>query len=166
MCREGDLTFSHVMKTRRCRQVENLITSLSKLRIFKRTPEVMQSLERTCITAAPSGASRCWWTYVPEAVSTSADTSLRVPLVIDMHGGGGCAEHQFSWIVFHWERGGGCGVGRRVGEFRTLGGPFSGDPMLSVVLTPITVTKVLFQRACRDPQLSKYILSRRSQNFR
>ena len=30
---------------------------------------------------------RCWWTHVPESVAKAAS---KVPLVIDMHGGGGC----------------------------------------------------------------------------
>ena len=46
---------------------------------------------RTCILSAPSGTTqRCWWTYEP--ASLPADE--KVPLVIDMHGGGGCAAHQ------------------------------------------------------------------------
>ena len=51
---------------------------------------------RTCISADPNGGPRCWWTHVPDAVKASTDSSLRVPLVIDMHGGGGCASHQLG----------------------------------------------------------------------
>jgi len=44
---------------------------------------------QTCITGPPNNVQRCWWTYVPPAVK--AESNLTVPLVIDMHGGGGCA---------------------------------------------------------------------------
>jgi poly(3-hydroxybutyrate) depolymerase len=49
---------------------------------------------RTCILAAPSNSPRCWWTHVPTAVKTAS--SARVPLVIDLHGGGGCAGGQLA----------------------------------------------------------------------
>ena len=46
----------------------------------------MASLTRSCIELPnhPEG-SRCWWTHVPVSVKRSAD--VKVPLVIDMHGG-------------------------------------------------------------------------------
>jgi poly(3-hydroxybutyrate) depolymerase len=43
---------------------------------------------RACIISEPNNGPRCWWTHVPDAVKT---TSAQVPLIIDMHGGGGCA---------------------------------------------------------------------------
>eukprot|EP00945_MAST-04E_sp_MAST-4E-sp1_P003675 g3675.t1 len=48
---------------------------------------------RTCINGPPNNNPRCWWTYVPYAVKTDS-SETKVPLVIDMHGGGGCAAHQ------------------------------------------------------------------------
>ena len=45
-------------------------------------------MPRSCIATA--GGPRCWWTYVPTAVENGAAT---VPLLVDMHGGGGCASH-------------------------------------------------------------------------
>ena len=44
---------------------------------------------RTCITSASNDGTgpRCWWTHQPTVVSTTT----KVPLVIVMHGGGGCA---------------------------------------------------------------------------
>uniref|UniRef100_A0A7S1NEY1 Feruloyl esterase n=1 Tax=Eutreptiella gymnastica TaxID=73025 RepID=A0A7S1NEY1_9EUGL len=47
---------------------------------------------KTCIAGPPDGGLRCWWTHVPAAVKS--DASLKVPLVIDMHGGGLCAHHE------------------------------------------------------------------------
>jgi len=46
-------------------------------------------LERTCIMGPnrKGVGPRCWWTHVPESVAKAAS---KVPLVIDMHGGGGC----------------------------------------------------------------------------
>eukprot|EP00935_MAST-01C_sp_MAST-1C-sp1_P001581 g1581.t1 len=46
---------------------------------------------RTCINSAPNNSPRCWWTHVPDAVKAATS---QVPLVVDMHGGGGCAYHQ------------------------------------------------------------------------
>ena len=48
---------------------------------------------RTCIKGPPNDAMRCWWTYTPRG-------SSEVPLVIDMHGGGGCASHRARWSGF------------------------------------------------------------------
>lgn len=47
---------------------------------------------RTCISGPVRGGSgpRCWWTHVPDAVAKSTDANLKVPVVIKMHGGGGC----------------------------------------------------------------------------
>ena len=47
---------------------------------------------RTCIKGPPNDAMRCWWTYRPGG--------SRIPLVIDMHGGGGCASHRARWSGF------------------------------------------------------------------
>jgi len=46
---------------------------------------------RTCINAPPNNSPRCWWTFVPDAVKTNTNST---PIVIDMHGGGGCASMQ------------------------------------------------------------------------
>lgn len=51
------------------------------------------SYPKTCINGPPDQGKRCWWTYVPVKVK-AADSNLKVPLIIDMHGGGGCANHQ------------------------------------------------------------------------
>jgi len=51
------------------------------------------SYPKTCINGPPDQGKRCWWTYVPAKVK-AADSNLKVPLIIDMHGGGGCANHQ------------------------------------------------------------------------
>ena len=51
---------------------------------------------RTCIFAAPGNSTRCWWTHVPTAVKTAEASSASVPLVIDLHGGGGCAGGQLA----------------------------------------------------------------------
>ena len=57
-------------------------------------PGMPATYPRTCINGPPDSGPRCWWTYVPDSV-LKMDTSLsQVPLVIDMHGGGGCASHQ------------------------------------------------------------------------
>eukprot|EP00933_Yihiella_yeosuensis_P060507 TRINITY_DN63261_c0_g1_i1.p1 TRINITY_DN63261_c0_g1~~TRINITY_DN63261_c0_g1_i1.p1 ORF type:complete len:439 (-),score=70.34 TRINITY_DN63261_c0_g1_i1:21-1337(-) len=58
----------------------------------------ISNLPRTCINHS-SGASsasgpRCWWTYVPTKFAKAGAT--KKPLVIDMHGGGGCAYHQWN----------------------------------------------------------------------
>ena len=44
------------------------------------------NMPRRCIATADG--ERCWWTHVPAAVQAG---SASVPLLIDMHGGGGCA---------------------------------------------------------------------------
>ena len=52
--------------------------------------------------AAPGGGltsgARCFYTHVPSAVvsAKAADSTLKLPLVIDMHGGGGCAHHRMQ----------------------------------------------------------------------
>ena len=51
------------------------------------------STRRTCIPGPPDGLARCWWTRVPASV-TAAPSSVRVPLVLDMHGGGMCPSMQ------------------------------------------------------------------------
>ena len=43
---------------------------------------------RTCIKGPPNDVKRCWWTYRPNGQSG------QIPLVVDMHGGGGCASHR------------------------------------------------------------------------
>ena len=54
-------------------------------------PAMPSAYPKTCIKGPPDNGLRCWWTLVPDAVKTS---SVKVPLVIDMHGGSGCASHQ------------------------------------------------------------------------
>lgn len=49
---------------------------------------------RSCIRGPPNDGLRCWWTYVPEGLR--GGDAGKVPLVIDMHGGGGCASHEAS----------------------------------------------------------------------
>mmetsp|Transcript_11342 Transcript_11342/g.21585 ORF Transcript_11342/g.21585 Transcript_11342/m.21585 type:complete len:520 (-) Transcript_11342:86-1645(-) len=49
---------------------------------------------RTCINGPPDNGDRCWWTYEPAAVRGGGIQQGKVPLVIDMHGGGGCASDQ------------------------------------------------------------------------
>ena len=56
-------------------------------------PDMPSGYTRTCINGPPNNNPRCWWTYVPYAVKTDS-SETKVPLVIDMHGGGGCAAHQ------------------------------------------------------------------------
>ena len=53
-------------------------------------PSMPQEYAKTCITAPPDSSERCWWTYTPRTVAGSS----KMPLVIDMHGGGGCASDQ------------------------------------------------------------------------
>jgi poly(3-hydroxybutyrate) depolymerase len=45
---------------------------------------------KTCIDGPPDNGLRCWWTHVPAAIKSS---TAKVPLVVEMHGGGGCASH-------------------------------------------------------------------------
>lgn len=52
-----------------------------------------------CIPGPGGGTSdgaRCFYTHVPAAVKSAEASDLRVPLVIDMHGGGGCAHHEIA----------------------------------------------------------------------
>jgi poly(3-hydroxybutyrate) depolymerase len=59
-------------------------------------PDLGLNMTRTCIThpSAPSGFThRCWWTYVPAAFLNGSKNAIGLPLVIAMHGGGGCASH-------------------------------------------------------------------------
>ena len=56
-------------------------------------PGMPSSFPKTCINGPPDQGLRCWWTYIPASVK-KLDSSVKVPLVIDMHGGGGCASHQ------------------------------------------------------------------------
>eukprot|EP00943_MAST-04B_sp_MAST-4B-sp1_P004221 g4221.t1 len=56
-------------------------------------PEMPKEYPKTCISGPPDAGLRCWWTYVPAKVKAASST-LKVPLVVDMHGGGGCASHQ------------------------------------------------------------------------
>lgn len=60
----------------------------------------LDSFPRTCITSAtdvsPGTGPRCWWTHKP----TATKSTIKVPLVIDMHGGGGCASHQLLYSGF------------------------------------------------------------------
>ena len=51
---------------------------------------------RTCVRGPPNNSIRCWWTYVPKSVKKG----MKVPLVIGMHGGGGCASHQMEYSGF------------------------------------------------------------------
>eukprot|EP00948_MAST-09A_sp_MAST-9A-sp1_P001539 g1539.t1 len=57
------------------------------------------SYSELCIRSAPSNSLRCWWVYIPSKV-TSGSANVKVPLVIDMHGGDGCASHQASTSGF------------------------------------------------------------------
>jgi len=57
-------------------------------------PGMPATVDRTCILHSSSSEGRCWWTYVPQGVKTASD-GRRVPLLVDMHGGGGCASHQY-----------------------------------------------------------------------
>lgn len=50
----------------------------------------LPDFHRTCIRGPPNNSIRCWWTYVPDGVKKGS----KVPLIVDMHGGGGCAHHQ------------------------------------------------------------------------
>ena len=59
--------------------------------------KALEKFPRSCILSSPNNSPRCWWTYTPTAVAT---TSLKVALVIDMHGGGGCASHQAAGSGF------------------------------------------------------------------
>lgn len=61
--------------------------------------KALEKFPRSCILSSPNNSPRCWWTYTPTAVAT-ATTSLKVALVIDMHGGGGCASHQAAGSGF------------------------------------------------------------------
>ena len=48
---------------------------------------------RACIGHA--GAERCWWAHVPDRARENFEArGERAALVVDMHGGGGCAAHQ------------------------------------------------------------------------
>ena len=62
-------------------------------------PNMPSHYPKTCIYAPPDNGIRCWWTHTPAVLSSDA-SSLKVPLVIDMHGGGGCASHQMSTSGF------------------------------------------------------------------
>jgi len=48
---------------------------------------------------APGDGQRCFTTYVPEAVK-NAEAGLQVPLVVDMHGGGGCGSQEAKMSGF------------------------------------------------------------------
>ena len=61
--------------------------------------KALEKFPRSCILSSPNNSPRCWWTYTPTAVAT-ATTSLKVALVIDMHGGGGGASHQAAGSGF------------------------------------------------------------------
>ena len=79
-----------------------------------------------CIPGPGGGSSdgaRCFYTHVPAAVKSAEASDIRVPLVIDMHGGGGCA-HQKPLTCFksptRWPRvqptpSSSCGLGPRRG---------------------------------------------------
>ena len=54
-------------------------------------PAMPSTYPKTCVKGPPDNGLRCWWTLVPDAVKAS---SVKVPLIIDMHGGDGCASHQ------------------------------------------------------------------------
>lgn len=59
------------------------------------TSTAMASFPRTCIQHSSYANGRCWWTHVPSAVASATD-GRKVPLLVDMHGGGGCASHQYQ----------------------------------------------------------------------
>ena len=56
-------------------------------------PAMPSAYTKTCIKGPPDNDLRCWWTFVPDTVKTS-NPSIKVPLMVDMHGGDGCASHQ------------------------------------------------------------------------
>ena len=47
-------------------------------------PAMPSTYPKTCVKGPPDNGLRCWWTLVPDAVKAS---SVKVPLIIDMHGG-------------------------------------------------------------------------------
>ena len=55
----------------------------------------MADYPKACILGPPDDGPRCWWYYIPDNVK-ALDSSTKVPLLIDMHGGGGCASHEAS----------------------------------------------------------------------
>merc|ERR1711871_1059365 len=59
----------------------------------------LSEYHRTCILGPPNNTTRCWWIYVPDSVK-QMDPDSTVPLFVDMHGGGGCAQGQESTSGF------------------------------------------------------------------
>ena len=57
--------------------------------------DAFPTVTRTCVKGPPNDATRCWWTYRPPTSQTG-----QIPLVVDMHGGGGCASHRARWSGF------------------------------------------------------------------
>jgi len=54
-------------------------------------PNMPSTYPKTCIRVPPDNGLRCWWTHTP---NINFKTNPKLPLIIDMHGGGGCASHQ------------------------------------------------------------------------
>jgi hypothetical protein len=66
-------------------------------------PTMPKGFVKNCLDGQPPSikgkkSTRCWWTYVPDAIKKT--TTGKVPLVVDMHGGGGCAGHQVAFSGF------------------------------------------------------------------
>ena len=56
-------------------------------------PGMPSTVTKYCVKGPPDGDARCWWTHVPDAVK---DGTSKLPMIVDMHGGGGCASHQMG----------------------------------------------------------------------
>lgn len=61
-------------------------------------PEMPAEYTKTCISAPPADSPRCWYTHVPKSVLSAGN--IKVPVVIDMHGGGMCASSQMRLSGF------------------------------------------------------------------
>eukprot|EP00927_Polykrikos_kofoidii_P055371 TRINITY_DN49640_c0_g1_i1.p1 TRINITY_DN49640_c0_g1~~TRINITY_DN49640_c0_g1_i1.p1 ORF type:complete len:423 (-),score=63.74 TRINITY_DN49640_c0_g1_i1:11-1279(-) len=71
----------------------------SSCTVTEQSSVAIENLTRTCIKHSSNPSGRCWWTHVPNAVANASD-GRKVPLIVDMHGGGGCASFRFETSGF------------------------------------------------------------------